>query len=118
MTPQEMFNKAYIGVMTQGVQSKSNGSCLYRGPNGTKCAVGFLIDDDVAKAWDDNSGIIVDCNLKLLSAEMEDDFRANMDLLIEMQSIHDSDDFEDFSTTFKTRMADLAKEQGLEVPAV
>ena len=48
LTIQEAFNKAYLGVMQQGRASVniSGRSCLYRGPDGAKCAVGFLIADE------------------------------------------------------------------------
>lgn len=53
MTPQEMFDKAYIGVVKQGCKSTNfGGGCLYRGVNNTKCGIGFLIPDDIARAWD------------------------------------------------------------------
>lgn len=33
-------------------------TCLYRGPNGAKCAVGFLIDDDLYDPLMEDEGII------------------------------------------------------------
>ncbi len=48
MTNQEIFNKVLAHLRTQGRASTSNTnmSCLYRGPDGDKCAVGCLIPDD------------------------------------------------------------------------
>lgn len=53
-TLQEAFDTAYLGVLRQGRPSRSSpGSsgpkCLYRGPDGLKCAMGFLIDDETAR---------------------------------------------------------------------
>lgn len=44
---QEIFNKVATHLLTQGKRSvASDGSCMYRGPEGTKCAIGCLIEDD------------------------------------------------------------------------
>jgi len=47
MSPQEVFETIARHLFTQGVQAKANTVCLYRGDNGTKCAVGCLIPDDM-----------------------------------------------------------------------
>lgn len=49
---QGYFDKAVAGLKGQGYQRAidphyGGSRCLYRGPNGTKCAVGHLIPDDV-----------------------------------------------------------------------
>lgn len=47
MTQQEIFNTVATKLLAQGVASASaDGKCLYRGPNGTKCAAGHLIPDE------------------------------------------------------------------------
>jgi hypothetical protein len=53
MDRQQIFNKAIKGILDQGGPSvtlnMSTGkltSCRYRGPDGTKCAIGHLIDDE------------------------------------------------------------------------
>lgn len=46
-TRQTMFNTAVRGLAAQGRKSeRAEGACLYRGPNGTKCAIGMLIADE------------------------------------------------------------------------
>lgn len=48
MNKQEIFDKVYTELSKQGVPSVDPyGNCLYRGPNGTKCAVGHLIPDEL-----------------------------------------------------------------------
>jgi hypothetical protein len=51
MTDQEVFDYVSTFLLKQGVPSKDltqkNQPCLYRGPNGTKCAVGCLIPDEL-----------------------------------------------------------------------
>lgn len=44
---QEIFEKMVTGLYRQGKPSVDlfNGFCKYRGDGGTKCAIGFLIDD-------------------------------------------------------------------------
>lgn len=51
MSPQETFNTVVAHLRKQGEKSGESGQygayrCLYRGPNGTKCAAGCLIPDD------------------------------------------------------------------------
>lgn len=47
-THQETFDTVAVHLLTQNKQSldPKTGTCLYRGPNGLKCAVGALIPDD------------------------------------------------------------------------
>ena len=45
-TMKDLLEKAITGVIKQGKPSMSKfGGCGYRGSNGTKCAVGMLIDE-------------------------------------------------------------------------
>ena len=53
LSRQEMFDKVCQHLRTQKKRSfksdfneSSQGTCVYRGPNGTKCAVGALIPDE------------------------------------------------------------------------
>jgi hypothetical protein len=48
MTPQEIFDTVAVHLMTQGQRSEDEAyeECLYRGPDGLKCAAGVLIPDD------------------------------------------------------------------------
>lgn len=54
MDQQEVFNKVYRHLLTQGERSESTFTvdgidrpgCAYRGDEGRKCAIGCLIDDD------------------------------------------------------------------------
>jgi hypothetical protein len=47
MTRQEMFNRAAQGILAQGCASYDTDrqACMYRGPNNTKCAIGYLMPD-------------------------------------------------------------------------
>lgn len=49
MNNQEAFDLMVNHLIAQGkpaIDEEDGGSCLYRGPNNTKCAVGILIPDD------------------------------------------------------------------------
>jgi hypothetical protein len=46
MTRQQLFNQAATVLLTQGERSRAvDDTCLYRGPNGLKCAIGAMIPD-------------------------------------------------------------------------
>lgn len=47
MTLQEIYSTVRQHLLTQNARSAKNGNCLYRGPNGTKCAAGALIPDEI-----------------------------------------------------------------------
>jgi hypothetical protein len=48
MTNQDIFDTVAIHLIKQGKKSAdANGDCLYRSPEGLKCAVGCLIPDEV-----------------------------------------------------------------------
>jgi hypothetical protein len=40
------FDTALTGLRAQGRKSVSGEDCLYRGPDGAKCGIGFLIPDE------------------------------------------------------------------------
>lgn len=46
MTQQEIFTKVKIHLLTQNEKSTDGKKCFYRGPNGLKCALGCLINDE------------------------------------------------------------------------
>jgi hypothetical protein len=55
MNKQEMFDKVWDWFVTNKNApsislTKAIETCMYRGPNGTKCAFGVLIPDDVANS--------------------------------------------------------------------
>lgn len=122
-TFQEAFDKAYNGVIAQGGPSNTRpgGHCIYRGPDGKKCGVGHLLDDD--KVWRESSTPTSPENLDAV-ADMfpgEPPYRAQ-NFLEEIQSAHDyaanaTENYGvDFIDEFKLRMDAVALEFGLEIP--
>lgn len=63
MTQQEAFNKAVKHLRTQNQQclrKENPTACLYRGPQGMKCAIGALFPDSEYKSKFDNENGITD----------------------------------------------------------
>ncbi len=122
MTPQEMFDKAYLGVIQQGSKSNNpDGSCAYRGQSGNKCGIGHLIPDDLAKAWDKRTNSSI---LHIRATErfpIPDFIKKNMSLARDLQAAHDtcaSYDHHAFLREFKHRMAQVAKDYKLTIPEI
>lgn len=116
MTPQEIFNKAYLGVLRQGKLSQDvEGVCLYRAPRGLKCAVGHLLTDAEAEGLDDRNSPLGTVSLMRSSraSQLPGYFKANLDLLQDLQEAHDGS----YSIAhFRDRCALVAEDHKLEVP--
>jgi hypothetical protein len=115
MTRQEIYNKAYLGLASQGwVQSINDMElCQYRSGDGRKCAVGWLIPDDKYEKSMENTGIgqliryrEFDCIAELAHEER---------FLSQLQSAHDEEHIPD---NMKARFEAIAIEWGLEIPKV
>jgi hypothetical protein len=50
------FDKAVGAVVAQGKPSMNKTSCLYRGPGGTKCALGHMLTDEQLKEFSIKEG--------------------------------------------------------------
>jgi hypothetical protein len=115
-TPQELFDKAYLGLVAQGKRSYENG-CKYRTKDGLKCAVGFLIDDKTAEEWD-NFGSIDQVKCHIDREDLPDWLFTNSPMLQRIQQAHDDlADDDAFIIEFKHEMANIATSYGLKVPA-
>lgn len=130
MTPQEIFEKAYISVVKQGCPSLKHSTtvatamiCAYRGDGGTACGVGHLIDDETAREWD-MIGAIDD-----VIAQLEDHLPywviSNARLLQQIQYAHDFAEAEErtgspenFTQLFKDKMSLVANQFTLTVPDI
>lgn len=95
-----VFNTVRDHLLKQAVQAKDGGTCMYRGPNGTKCAVGCLIKDEHYTPEIEGLGVVtlvignqaprdemlrtaLTASIGPLSSEM-------LNLLEELQNVHDS----------------------------
>lgn len=122
MEPQEIFNQAYVAVMHQGCKSLNyNRGCQYRGPDGLKCAIGHLIDDATAKAWDRRSAndIASIARARNVKYKVPDWILKNFTLVADIQAAHDRVEPNfglAFITAFKGRMERVAQDHNLTVP--
>ena len=91
MTPQEIFDTVANHLLTQNRKSihiDGHGDmCMYRGPDGTKCAVGCLIPDELYYAGMEclNVEALV-VKFPTLTSMLDE----HILLLSELQSIHDA----------------------------
>lgn len=84
---QDYFNRAVEGLAKQGfTRSQHRRQCLYRSPNGKKCALGHLIPDDRYSESLEGRGVshalLVDVGFGELSLEDEEFFN-------NLQTCHD-----------------------------
>lgn len=128
MKPQEIFDKAYLGLKAQGRQSRveEGNMCLYHGPDGSHCGVGFLVSPDVAAAWDKRGVTEIET---LLDTDANEDephvlgiepwMHANRKLLVQIQEAHDSAKFwHRKNDGFEANFARVARLFGLTIPQV
>ena len=88
MNNQEFFDKTLAHLKQQGVCSARGTSCLYRGPNGTSCAIGFHIPDELYKPEMEGKSV---GNLLGHYPELRPLFKGVSDvLMVELQSLHDN----------------------------
>ena len=114
MTPQQIFTTAFLGVIGQGCFSVDiHGTCQYRGPNGAKCPVGFLIDDETATAWEGAPIWMVARN------RLPTGIAANFGLCRSIQAAHDTASrLGEGIPGYRRRMIKVAARYNLEVPDV
>lgn len=87
MNKQAVFDHIVLHLRTQGVQSRTpNGKrSLYRGPDGTKCAIGCLIPDDRYNPVIEGD----DVEYVWQTTDMLSGIARCTDLLSDMQDAHD-----------------------------
>ena len=106
-TDQTAFDVAYVHCMEQKERAVGNGLCVYRGPNGTKCAVGCLIPDGLySKDMEGKCGydVVESIGWGHLSEY----------LIISVQDAHDNCLDPDDLSKFSSRMKKTAEDYGLE----
>ena len=117
MTPQEIFNKVATHLFTQGTRAMldpecESGQCMYRGPNGSKCAVGVLIPDKLYRKNMETFTIngLLDDEKVVLPAWMAE----NRELLWALQSTHDLHLAWDSSMAMRRKLRGVAEAHGLD----
>ena len=89
--PKEVIKLTLDHLADQGCTSYDsfNHECLYRGPEGTKCAVGFWISDDEYEPRLEGAGV-VDLIKVLPPCPLKDFLTRHQTILSELQEFHDS----------------------------
>jgi hypothetical protein len=122
-TKQELFDKAYRGVMAnkEGKCGERDGSaaysytCVYLKPNGDRCGAGHLIDD-VASVAKVQGNVFHDAVFKaLVDSGVPSDLVGTF--VRDIQTAHDhSPDGPNFRDRFRESMWNVAKNHGLLLP--
>lgn len=108
-TEQEVFDQVAKHMLAQGVRSRLSDEgnvCMYRGPNGLKCAAGCLIGDDEYAEKMDNNPAGTSWEGMAKRGEVP---RAHAHLIQKLQSIHDHTE----SVSWAVALSELAHELGL-----
>lgn len=92
---QEVFNRVVTHLRKQGERSsleEDSRICLYRGPNGLKCAIGGLIADEHYSSMIESQGVehpkVVEA-LKASGIPVDDTMFTDLTFLRALQRIHD-----------------------------
>ena len=120
MTPQEIFDTVARHLFAQGTQAYDAdvARCQYRGPDGTKCAVGCLIPDEAydpeMEGWSVENvvasfGSNADAPTLIFPAWLED----NVGLLACLQEVHDLKRSWDSEETLRSALATVAQHRNL-----
>lgn len=111
---QAIFNKVARHLLRQGKASKNSlQDCLYRGPDGLKCAIGALIPDKVYKPeWECNDpahwGMSADDLTRTIPQYVGDDGN----FATELQALHDANK----PSLWPQKLRKFAKEHELKLP--
>ncbi len=107
MTPQEIFDKVYTHLVNQKVRSLSRNSnlCTYRGENGTKCAIGCLIPDELYDFSFEKKGISVLIENEII-AKLFSGIPINF--LSDLQQLHDCAKVDENETIHLTSLKNSA----------
>jgi hypothetical protein len=113
---QELFNQIVSHLRSQNAICQRMlrpgiPQCMYRSPDGLKCAVGCLIPDDeyVAVMEDHDLYLVID----MLKSPLKEKLKRHTQLLIQMQLVHDSKPVSKWEAEFKG----YATRNGLVLPA-
>jgi len=109
MNAQEIFDKVAAHLMAQGERCKNErGICMYRGPGGKSCAVGVLLDDETASAWDESGKPLK--TLAMAPGAPEWAYK-NHTLLRDLQWLHDGVE----PSRWRDALSRVAFQRGLKV---
>ena len=114
-TKQSLFDTSCNAIIAQGSKSSTTEGCLYRGPEGKKCAIGHVVSDEQMAKY----GITEQRSARVfpldLFAELvpTEDPNAIKAMCVQLQSAHDQAVEYDFVNDFKHRANQIAREEKL-----
>lgn len=116
ITAQEVLEQVVRGVVAQGVPSvDAMGYCVYRGPNGLKCAAGQVIRDNEYDPL--MEGAVFGMTHRKREFATPERLRPHVDLLQKLQEAHDnSKDEADFVNAFLSKARTTAMRFHLTMP--
>ena len=100
MTKRAVFNKVAKHLLTQNCKALGeNNNCQYQGQNGTKCAIGCLIPDELYD-WSMEVGFyeVIDKLEDKGAIKLVKCFKDNFDMLLNLQKVHDFTDVSEWRT--------------------
>ena len=133
MNKQDLFNKAYVGVLVNGFSfNQSNDVCAYRSSgqadDPVRCGIGHCIPDDVYDPTIEGKGV---SEALRASPSLRDalglDYSDDLLFLEELQDVHDdacanrdAEDFDDIKDleAYRKNMRLFAKGHGLILPTL
>jgi hypothetical protein len=120
MTSQEAFDTALAHLREQGAICRGDDGCLYRGPDGRKCAIGALIPDDMVEFDRDTrhgkaNGLPVRDLMAVFPAVYRLFEAVRPSILEALQTLHDSESNWDDAVGFigESEAAGIAESWGL-----
>jgi hypothetical protein len=118
LTYQQIFDRAWTHIVAQGKRAVNDeGSCLYRGENGLRCAIGALITDE-AYTKDIENLTVLNIPKEVLRQSNLPTSIGGCRFLAEIQGCHDYPIDGGFIDEFKKRMREVAAEYNLRCPPV
>lgn len=115
MNAQEIFDKVATHLFTQGRRAKNTeGKCVYRAPDGAKCAVGILIPD---ADYTENIEIAAASDAIAILAKHSPACAAllpHSDLLEKLQTVHDEHNNWMDSEIMRDALSDVANDFDLD----
>jgi len=111
MSEQELFDEIVANLLKQGKPSISDkGQCYYRGPEGLKCAVGWVISDN---EYDENMEFKSVTDL-LEGGQLPCSLTPHVKLLSRLQIAHDNWGEHKDTEVFKNVLKRIATERKLQ----
>lgn len=115
MTLQEMFDAAFIGLASQEFKKcktdEGFAPCVLRGPNGLKCAAGWLIPDE---DWDEESNA-TPADFHPYFTNKERFSESELKFIVKLQKAHDNSAG---AKSMRNLMILVADEYKLTVPTI